>query len=59
MNTLSEVLKQWRWATKLGTREAAKRIGISNSTYSRMERGYPCDGKTLATILTWLLKERP
>jgi DNA-binding XRE family transcriptional regulator len=56
MKNLSEVLHQWRWASKLGTREAAKRIGISNSTYSRMERGYPCDGKTLAIIIAWLVK---
>ena len=50
------VLKQWRWAEKLTTRDAALWIGIKNSTYSRIERGYPMDGKTLATIITWLLE---
>ena len=55
---LAEVLKQWRWASKLSTRDAAKKIGITNSTYWRLERGHPCDGKTLATVITWLLKER-
>ncbi len=38
----------------LTVREAAKEIGISAPTLSRVERGYAMDGTTLATILRWL-----
>jgi len=55
---LAEVLKQWRWSEKLTTREAALWIGLTNSTYSRMENGKPTDGKTLSKIIIWLLSER-
>ena len=42
---------------RLSVREAAKQIGISVSTFSRVERGAPMDGATMATILTWLVSK--
>jgi transcriptional regulator with XRE-family HTH domain len=53
---LGTVLKEWRWARKLGIRAAAKEIGVSPSTLSRIERGENMDGQTLAHIIAWLLK---
>lgn len=36
-------------------RSAAKDMGTSAATLSRIERGENCDGKTLAKIIKWLL----
>jgi DNA-binding XRE family transcriptional regulator len=43
MKNLAEVFKQWRWAEKMTTREAAQWIGIPHSTYWRMEQGKPSE----------------
>ena len=58
MNNLSEVLSKWRWSEKMTSREAALWIGLTKSTYFRMEQGKPTDGKTMATVIKWLLSER-
>lgn len=50
------VLVAWRRDKGLGVRAAAKVIGVSSATLSRIENGKPCDGKTLTTILFWLLE---
>ena len=55
---LCEVLRQYRWATKIGSREMAAEIGISGSTLVRIERGEVPHGSTMAKVLRWLLKER-
>ena len=55
---LSKLISNWRWAEKLTAREAAAMIGLSPSTYSRLERGYSVDGSTLAIVLAWLLQPR-
>jgi len=52
---LGEIIKEWRYATRVGVREVAKRIGISAATLSRVERGENPDGETLAKVLLWLL----
>lgn len=53
---LAEVLKTYRWASKLTVRDMAKRIGISYSTLNRFEDGRgDLSGETLAIVLTWLL----
>lgn len=52
---IGEVLSDWRYAERMGIREAAEKIGISHSTLSRIENGKPMDGDTLAKILTWLM----
>lgn len=54
---LGSVLAKWRWAHKIGVRDAAREIGISAATFSRIERGEKMDGATLGKILTWLLVE--
>ncbi len=51
------VLAQWRWAEHLNIRDAAKQIGVSIATLSRIEHGHPMDGRTLGVIMTWLLQE--
>jgi transcriptional regulator with XRE-family HTH domain len=51
---LGMVLRQWRKMTDRGVREVAAEIGISHGTLSRIERGEPMDGVTLAKILQWL-----
>ena len=52
---LGNVLRKWRRAEDIGVREAAKQIGISHGTLSRIERGEPMEGLTLIKILIWLL----
>lgn len=47
-------MREWRWAKKMGVREAARSIGVSAATLSRMEGGNNVDGKTLAKVLLWL-----
>ena len=54
---LCDVLRQYRWAIRVGVRELAAEIGCSASTLSRIERGHLPDGTTLALILLWLLKK--
>lgn len=54
---LGEVLKKWRRMSDIGVREAAKQIGVSHGTLSRIERGEQMDGQTLIKILTWLFAE--
>ena len=54
---LGDVLAKWRWAAHITVRDAAKMIGISAPTFSRIERGEPMDGATMAKILKWLLQD--
>jgi DNA-binding XRE family transcriptional regulator len=56
MKHLAKLIRNWRWMERITAREAAEQIGLSPSTYSRLERGCPVDGGTLAIVLTWLLK---
>jgi transcriptional regulator with XRE-family HTH domain len=56
MKHLGRLISNWRWVEKLTAREAAEMIGLTPSTYSRLERGYSVDGGTLAIVLTWLLQ---
>lgn len=51
---LGEVIRKWRKMSDIGIREAAKEIGVSHGTLSRIERGEVMDGKTLVKILVWL-----
>lgn len=54
---LGVLIKAWRESEGIGLREAAKMIGTSRSTLSRIERGLEADGDTLAKIIRWLLGE--
>lgn len=51
---LGVCLKAWRETQRIGVREAARQIGLSHSTLSRIERGEAVDGQTLWAVLTWL-----
>ena len=53
---LGDVLRKWRLMRDLTVREAAKVMGLSVATLSRIERGENMDGAVLAKILTWLLQ---
>ena len=56
---LGVVLRAWRVSQRMGVREAAKAIGISHSTLSRVENGKPTDGRTLWQIMIWLNGSQP
>jgi transcriptional regulator with XRE-family HTH domain len=55
---IGEVLRKWRRHSDLGVREAAKQIGLSVATLSRVERGAAMDAATLAKIICWLLEKQ-
>lgn len=52
---LGEVLKSHRLMSRAGVREAAREVGISPATLSRIERGKPCDSGSFAKIMLWLI----
>ena len=54
---LGRVLYAWREKEGLTIREAAKMIGLSYSTLSRIENGMSVDGRTLKKLLIWLLQD--
>jgi transcriptional regulator with XRE-family HTH domain len=54
---LSRVLSQWRYAERRDLKGAAKLIGISPATLSRIEKGQSVGGETLARLVTWLLEK--
>lgn len=54
---IGELLRHWRSAQQIGVREAAKIIGVSHGTISRIERGYPVDSGTLIKIINWLFQK--
>ncbi len=54
---MGEAIAAWRYKHRYSVRAVAKVIGISSATLNRVERGEPCDGKTLAKIMVWLLSE--
>ena len=54
---LGTVLRLWRRMADKGVREVAAEIGISHGTLSRIERGEPMDGVTLAKLLLWLFEK--
>ena len=57
MKNLGEVLRKWRTMKELDLRTASKQMGlISASTLMRIEHGRDPSGKSLATILHWLLR---
>lgn len=54
---LGDVLAKWRHMHMTNIRSASAEMGISAATLSRVERGEPMDGSTLAKILAWLMGE--
>jgi len=56
---LGIIIERWRWATRTSIRDAAKLMGISAATLSRIENGRQMDGAALAKIMRWMLSEVP
>lgn len=54
---LGALLRDWRDMNRMTLRDAAKEIGVSTPTLSRIEHDQGMDGKTLATIFVWMTKE--
>lgn len=54
---LGYLIKKWRGAEKIGIREAARQIGTSHATLSRLENGLPCNSDTLASVIIWMIGE--
>jgi transcriptional regulator with XRE-family HTH domain len=52
---LGVVLKAWRDQNGINIRDAAKIIGTSSATLSRIENGKNTDANTLVRVLDWLL----
>lgn len=52
---VSDLLAQWRWATRRELTEVAAEIGIGSSTLSRLEKGGTPDGETLTKVMRWVL----
>jgi len=55
---IGEVLRAWRMHNEIGIRVAAKMIGTSAATLSRIERGEAMDGKTMYKLISFLLEVR-
>lgn len=53
VDNLSRMLRSDRRRDGLGVREAAKRIGISPATYSRLENGGVPSLETLVMVCDW------
>jgi len=53
---ISEVLRRWRRASDIGLREAAREIGVSHGTLSRIERGEQMDAYTMLKLIKWLFE---
>lgn len=56
---LGVLLRAWREKHRIGIREAARNIGVSHSTLSRIEHGKATDGQTLWRVLNWLNSPLP
>lgn len=54
---IGQLLQHWRKAENIGVREAARIIGVSHGTISRIERGYPVDSATLLLLINWLFQK--
>jgi transcriptional regulator with XRE-family HTH domain len=57
VNMLGRVVRSWREKEGITIREAAKIIGFSYSTLSRIENGLTVDGRNLTKLLLWLLQD--
>ncbi len=51
---LGAVLHKWRLMQDMSVRDAAKEIGLSPATFSRLENGREIDARTLMKIFNWL-----
>lgn len=58
METIGPDVKQRRGWIGYGIRKAAKEIGVSPTTLSRIERGHRPDIENLLKLILWLEKSR-
>ena len=54
---ITEVLRQYRWASRQTVRQLAAQIDIDDGALSRFERGESISAETLTKVLRWLLNE--
>lgn len=54
---VGKVIADYRYANRVGVRDAAKDIGISAATLNRIENGYDCDSISLIKIWGWLFAD--
>lgn len=52
------MIRCWRRIEDIGIREAAKEIGVSHGTLSRIERGDQMDAYTMMKLLRWLFEAK-
>lgn len=43
----------------MSVREAARCIGLPESTYAEVERGNGMSSRTLAAVMRWMFEEKP
>jgi transcriptional regulator with XRE-family HTH domain len=53
---LGELIKAWREVNGMGIRDAAKQIGVSSATLSRIENGKELKHKSFLKLFTWIIK---
>lgn len=53
---LGEVIRGWRRDEFKNIRSAAKAIGISTATLSRLENGKSVNGHVMVTVMLWLFQ---
>jgi transcriptional regulator with XRE-family HTH domain len=51
------MIRCWRRIEDVGIREAAKQIGVSHGTLSRIERGDQMDAYTMMKLMRWLFEQ--
>lgn len=56
--TLGKLIKLYRSVYALDIRTAAKMIGVSPATLSRIEHGKAVDQKTIVLLLLWLFESK-
>jgi transcriptional regulator with XRE-family HTH domain len=51
---IGKILKDFRYANRMGMRELAKRLGVSVATICRIESGKPMDQETVVKLFNVL-----
>lgn len=51
------MIRCWRRIEDIGIRDAARQIGVSHGTLSRIERGDQMDAYTMMKLLRWLFED--
>jgi transcriptional regulator with XRE-family HTH domain len=54
---IGRVLANWRIIERLSVEQAAREFGLAPDTYRRVEQGDSMNGKTLRSILNWMMSD--